>query len=254
MNKLSVVILTRNGMPEIGEVLQSILWADEILVVDSGSTDGTLDECKKFENCRVIKTRWLGFGKAHRFGVDNAKYDNIFNVDQDEIVTPALAQKVQSLLTEGDLEQVYKIRRETFYVTKLIKHCWKGDYPTRLFNRKLANFVDEVVPHEYVETDLKVQKIKEHFIHKCYPDFKLHLDKINLYTENGARHLYAKGKKGGICKAVFHGAFKFIKMYLFKLGFLDGKIGLILSINSAFYAYMKYTKLWQLNKGAGLDG
>ncbi len=253
-NKLSVVILTKNGMPVLAEALKSVEWADEILVIDSGSTDGSLEECKKYSNCRVIETKWLGFGKAHRFGVDNAKHDNILNLDQDEIISEKLKNKILSILAKGELDEVYRIRRETFYITKIVHYCWSGDYPTRFFNRKKANFVDAVVPHEYVETELKAKKIKEHIIHKCYPDFNLHLNKINLYSENGAIYLQNKGKKGGLIKALLHAKLKFIKMYFFKLGFLDGKIGLILAINSAFNVYIKYLKLWQFNKGVGLDG
>ena len=247
-NKLSVVILTKNGMPVLAEALKSVEWADEILVIDSGSIDGSIEECKKYDNCRVIETNWLGFGKTQRFGVDNAKYDYIFNLDQDEVVSNELKLKIQELLGKDLFGKVYRVRRETFYITKMIKHCWKGESPTRLFNRKYANFVNEVVPHEYVVTTHEKETIKELIIHYCYPDFRLHLEKINSYSENGAIYLYSKGKKGGLFKALFHAKFLFIKMYFLRLGFLDGKIGLILSINSAFYVFMKYIKLWQFNK------
>ena len=238
----------------MAQTLKSVEWADEILVVDSGSSDASIAECEKYENCKVVTTPWLGFGKTHHFGVESAKFDNIFNVDQDEVVTDALKEKILTLLAEGELDKVYRIKRETFYLTKIIKHCWSGDYPTRVFNRKYANFVDEAVPHEYVVSDLPAEKIQELLVHKCYPSLNLHLQKINFYTENGAKFLHKKGKKSGLLKAFFHGGFMFFKMFFLRLGFLDGKVGFVLSLNSAFYVYLKYIKLWQFGKGAGLDG
>jgi len=249
MHKLSVVILVKNGLPILEKCLKSVSWADEILVVDSGSTDGSLQECQKYNKSKVLQTSWLGFGKAHHFGVNNAKYDWILNVDQDEVVTPELAQKIKSLLMQKNLNGAFRIKRQTFYISKMIKHCWRRDYPTRFFNRKFDNFVDKIVPHEYIVGSSKKHKIQELFIHYSFDNFYTHIKKINLYTENGAKDLHKKGEKGGLLKALLHGKFMFFKMYILRGGFLDGKIGLILSINSAFHSYMKYIKLWQFNKG-----
>ena len=248
MNKLSVVILTKNGMPTIAKTLKSISWADEILVVDSGSTDETLNECKKYNNCKIIKTYWRGFGKQHHFAVNSCKNDTIFLVDQDETVTNQLKKKLESLLIQNELTSAYRIKRNTFYIFAMIKHCWSSDYPVRLFNRKYFNFCNISVPHEYVEGKGKRIKINQLILHYSFNSFSSHIKKMDLYTSNGAKHLFTNGNKSSIIKAVAKGIFMFTKLYILRLGFLDGKLGFILAINSAYYSYLKYLKLWELIK------
>lgn len=248
MNKLSVVILARNGMPVIQETLASVKWADEILVVDSGSIDETWVECDKYPNCNVLRIEWMGFGKTHHFAVNNAKNDWILNIDQDEIVTEKLKEKVLCLLSDNNLEGCFKIKRINYYINRKINYIWKSDYPERLFNRKFDNFVDEEVPHEFVEKTSKVKKIEEHIIHHTIPTFKFHIEKMNSYTDNGAKYLHKKGKNGSLILAMVHSCFKFIKLYFINLGFLDGRIGLILSLNGAYYVFLKYIKLWEISE------
>ena len=248
MNKFSVVILAKNGMPTISKTLKSVSWADEILVVDSGSADKTIFECKKYKNCIVIETHWRGFSKQHHFGVVAAKYDWILNIDQDEVATKQLKTKIQSLLSKKDLKGAFRIKRYTFYVLKLIKHSWHNDYPVRFFNRNFDNFVDESVPHEYVVGKTRRIKIEEPIIHYCYNSFSSHIEKIKFYAEDGAKYRFKKGKKSSLSKAVFRGVFMLFKMYLLRGGFRDGKTGLALAINSGFYSYLKYLNLWELTK------
>ena len=253
MNKLSVVILTKNGMPTISKTLKSVSWADEILVVDSGSADKTIFECKKYKNCRVIETHWRGFSKQHYFGVVNAKYDWILNIDQDEIVSNELSIRIQSLLSQKRLKGAFRIKRYTFYVLKLIKHSWSHDYPVRFFNKSFDNFKDESIPHEYVVGKSIRIKIQEPIIHYCYNSFTEHIDKISFYAKDGALYRFKKGKTSSLSKSILRGLFMFFKMYFLRRGFLDGKTGLALAVNSGFYSYLKYLNLWELNK-KGRDG
>jgi glycosyltransferase involved in cell wall biosynthesis len=246
MKKLSVTIITKNEEENIKRCLASVTWADEIVVVDSGSTDKTVEICEKY-GCKVIQTEWWGFGKTKQFAVNSATYDWIFSIDADEEVTPELAKKIQKLLSQSSLKSGYKVKRQSFYVKQWIRYCgWDRDYPLRLFNRKQGNFNDKLV-HESVEIDGDVGKIEKTLKHYTYPNLKSHIDKINKYSDLGAKSLFEKGKQSSIFNALFHSFSKFIKMYVIQKGFLDGKIGFILSYNSAFGVWLKYLKLWEKN-------
>lgn len=245
-NKLSVVIITKNEEKNIERCLISVLWADEIVVVDSGSTDNTLEICENY-NCKIIKTEWLGFGLTKKLAVNSAINDWIFSIDADEKVTEELHKQIQCIL-EAPKENGYNVRRNSFYLGKKISHCgWNRDYPLRLFDRRKGNFNNKLV-HESVVLGGKRAKIKSPLLHYTYPTIESHLNKINLYSSLGARQLAAKKKKITLVEAACRGKLKFFKMYFLQLGFLDGKAGFILSLNSGYGVFLKYLKLWQISR------
>lgn len=239
-NKISATIITFNEQANIERCLKSILWVDEIVIVDSYSTDNTIEICKKY-NCKIIQTEWQGFGKTKKFAVDSASHDWILSIDADEEVTEQLKIKILDLLVAPDYYG-FKIKRRSHYLGKEIKHCgWDRDYPLRLFNRQFANFNDKEV-HESVILNGKKGRIHEPFLHYTYPTISSHINKINRYSELAALN---GENKYSLLTSLFFGVNKFLKMYLLQKGFLDGKYGFLLCVNSAFGVYLKYIKAWE---------
>ncbi len=243
MEKLSVVIITLNEEKNIERCLLSVSWADEIVVVDSGSTDRTVEICRNLGG-RVIKTAWQGFGPTKRFAVQQARYDWILSIDADEQVTPALRAKIQTLLQNPDPQIAYRIKRFPYYLGHRIRYCgWQNDYPLRLFNRHFGNFNTKPV-HEGVEFNGSVRYLQEGLNHFTYPTLSDHIRKMNRYSELSLQDR-PQGKKVGVLGAIGRGWFKFFKMYVLNGGFLDGSMGFVLCVNSAFGVYLKYLKQWE---------
>ena len=242
--KLSAVIITKNEESNIKRCLESLEFADEILVVDSGSTDRTIDICKDF-NCKVIITDWKGFGLTKKYAVDNASFDWILSIDADEVVSMELKTEI-GILLESPPDKAFGIKRKSYYLGNPINYCgWDKDYPLRLFNRKYGNFNDKIV-HESVIVKCKREKIEAPLFHYTYPTIESHINKINRYSDLSAEELIKKNKHYSVISSVFFGINKFLKMYLLKRGFLDGMPGLILCINSAYGVYLKYIKTCKL--------
>lgn len=245
---ISVVIITKNEELNIERCLRSVQWASETVIVDSGSTDHTLDICKKY-NCNIIQTEWLGFGKTKQLAVQSASNEWVLSIDADEEVTPELQSKiielVQSPTTNG-----YTIKRNSFYLERMIRYSgWQNDYPLRLFNKKMGQFNDAPV-HESVvmNNGSTINAIDTPLIHYPYPTIACHLNKINLYTSLGAEQLHQQQKRVSLPYAFISGGVKFLKTYFIKGGFLDGKEGLVLATLSGFSSTLKYLKLWSLGR------
>jgi glycosyltransferase involved in cell wall biosynthesis len=244
MKKVSAVIITKNNEQTIQDCLTSILWADEIVIVDSGSTDKTIEICKSF-NCKIVSTPWLGFGKTKQLAVNNASNEWIFSIDSDEVCSPALRDKIMSVLENSEYDG-YTIKRTTFYLGKPIKYCgWQRDFPLRLFNKEKGTFNERPI-HEYVELNGSIGRINSILYHYSFPTLSSHFQKMDSYTDLSAEEAYSEGKKSSIVAAVLNGVFKFIKMYFLKLGLLDGTAGFVLCKNSAFGVYLKHLKIYEL--------
>jgi glycosyltransferase involved in cell wall biosynthesis len=239
--KITAAVITYNEESNIERCLNSLGWVDEIIVVDSYSQDKTVEICSKFK-CKVIQTEWKGFGRTKKFAVDHSSNDWILSIDADEEVSQPLKNRIEQIL-EDPKYQGYNVKRRSFYMGREVKHCgWDNDYPLRLFNRNYGNFNEKDV-HESVVLKGNRSKIEEPLLHYTYPSISSHISKMNRYTDISALS-GTKLKKGGIIFSIAMGMNKFFKMYLLQKGFLDGKIGLLLSINSAFGVYLKYVKLW----------
>lgn len=244
--KLSIAIITKNEEHNIERCLKSVQWADEIVVVDNGSTDRTPAICLKYTP-KVIHSDWLGFGPLKQLAVNSATHDWILSIDSDEEVSALLKAKILNIL-ENPLFDGFRIKRESFYLGKKIRYCgWQRDFQLRLFNRKFGNFNDKSV-HESVNLSGTIGTIAAPLYHYTYPTVQSHIEKMNRYTELGSELLVKKNKTASIGGAVLRGLTKFFKMYVLQLGFLDGKIGFVLCYNSAFGVYLKYLKLWEKNR------
>ncbi|MDD3044935.1 MAG: glycosyltransferase family 2 protein [Candidatus Delongbacteria bacterium] len=243
-NKLSIAIITKNEELNIGRCLNSVSWADEIIVVDSGSTDKTIDICTE-HNCKIILTDWLGFAKTKQLAVDNCRNDWVLVLDADEVITEPLKFKIETILNNPEVSG-YKIKRSSFYLGKMIKHCgWDKDYTLRLFDKNKGRFNEKLV-HESVKIENgNIGVIEEVMFHYTYQNITHHVNKINQYTTLSAENMFLNSKSYTLIGGLFRAFWGFFKMYILKLGFMDGIEGFILSINSSYYIFLKYSKLWE---------
>ena len=247
MPKLSVVIITWNEEANIKRCLESVKWAAEIIIVDCGSTDKTLSLTQSYNNCRIINQAWLGFGKQKQFAVEQAANDWVLSLDADEELSTVLQKEIKNILQDPE-NFAYALFRRTFYLGKMIKHSgWQHDYPLRLFNKTKGNFNANIV-HEYVIHNCPFRKLQAPLFHYPYPDLTAHLVKLQRYSSLGAFKLSESCKQSDLAQAVARGIFKFLKMYFIRFGFLDGKEGFLLASLSAYGVFLKYVKLWEINR------
>ena len=246
-SKLSVTIITKNESANITRCLNSVSWADEIVVVDSGSTDDTLKICRRYK-CRIIESEWLGFGKTKQLAVDQADNDWILSIDADEELTPELQKEIRELADFDFHNRAYKIKRNSYYLGQKIRFCgWQNDAPLRLFNKNEGSFNDKAV-HESVVTSQQISILKHRMEHYTYPTLESHFRKMKFYGDIAAEQLKKRGRKTSPFSAYIRGIIKFCKMYLFQLGFLDGLNGFRLCKNSAWGVWYKYRRLWELSR------
>ena len=245
-NKISAVIITKNEESIIERCLKSLYWVDEIVVVDSGSTDRTLEICKQFK-CKIVETEWLGFGKTKQLAVNSASYNWVLSIDSDEQVSENSIAVIKTLL-ENPKHNAYKVQIKSFYLGRMIKHSgWGNEFKLRIFNKKLGNYNDSVI-HESVIIPGEKPRIEVEFFHYTYPSLTKNMEKLDRYSSLQAKELFEKGKKYSVALIPLFVINKFINMYLLNFGFLDGKEGFLLASMSAFGVFLKYSKLWELNK------
>ncbi len=235
MNKLSIVILTFNSQKYLNEVLKSCNFADEIVVIDSGSSDKTEEICKNF-NVKFVYQKWLGFGLQKKFGVNQTKNDWVFVLDSDEIILDDLKNEILNVLKEPNF-QAYKVARLNYFFGKIIKSMGLyPDYSIRLFNKNYANFNDRKV-HESVEfsgKNLKFGKLKNPFKHYAYETIEQFISKQNNYSTLGAK----KNK----FKAIFSPFWTFFRLFILKGGFKNGFDGFVIAKLYSQYSFWKYIK------------
>ena len=245
MTPISAVIITKNEAANIRKALDALQWVDEIVVVDSGSRDDTVEICRE-KGCRVITTTWRGFGPTKQFAVDQARHDWVLAVDADEEVSTALHAQIREVLATVPVHHGYCIHRISSYLGRFIRYSgWQKDYPLRLFNRGRGGFNDARV-HEQVRIDGSVGTLAGPLYHYPYPDIASHLAKIPRYARLGAESRLAAGKGVSLMDLAFRGVFKFAKMYVLRQGFRDGVPGLILAGMSAYGVALKYYMAWEM--------
>jgi len=241
---LSVIIITKNEGAHIGSCLQSVLWADEIIVLDSGSEDNTVGICKQYTDS-VFITDWPGFGIQKQRALDKAKGDWVLSIDADEVVTVELRMEIEKALHQEEFHG-YEIPRLSSYCGRQMRHGgWWPDYVLRLFRRNAGYFTESVV-HERIVLQGEIGKLSSPLLHDAFESLDEVLRKVNYYSSLGAEMLYQKGVQSSISKAIFKAFWVFIRTYWLKAAFLDGRQGLMLSISNAEGAYYKYVKLLEL--------
>lgn len=244
---LSVIIITKNEAAHIGDCIDSVGFADEIIVVDSGSNDRTR-EIAQDKGAKVTTTAdWPGFGQQKNRALDLATCSWVLSIDADERVTPELAQEIQRELASPRAE-AYKIARLSNFGGRWIRHSgWWPDHVLRLFKRGTARFKDVAV-HESVQTASTVAVLEGHFLHYPYADLETFIAKINHYSSEAAAMMHAKGRRTSVLGATGHAVWTFIRIYLIRRGFLDGREGFILAAMGAAGSFFRYNKLLLLNK------
>lgn len=243
---LSAIIITKNEATHIGDCLESIQWVDEIIVLDSGSSDETIDICRRYTN-HVYQTDWPGFGLQKQRALEKASHKWVLSLDADEQISETLKSEIVQAM-QNDHTQGFFIPRLSSYCGATIKHGgWWPDYVLRLFQKSSGQFTNDVV-HERVIVEGKIQKLTSPILHEAFIDSAEVLEKINRYSTLGANKLLEKGKKSSLTTAILKGLWTFFKTYILKGALLDGNHGLMLSISNAEGAYYKYIKLMELTK------
>ncbi len=240
--KISVTIITHNEEASIGRALQSASWADEIVVVDSMSTDRTAEICRE-RGARVIRHPWEGYAPQKNRAISLASHDWIFSLDADERVTPALAEEIRKEMTEGPRREGYYIPRKNFFRGRWIRHGgWWPDYTLRLFDRRRGKFAERLV-HETVILEGRAGYLDhplEHFTYDSIEDF---LARAQNYSRLAAQEMALQGKSERLADLLFRPPATFIRMYLLKGGFRDGRDGFILAMLYSYYTFLKYARL-----------
>ena len=245
--KLSVTIITLNEAEHIGAAIDSVRWADEIVVVDSGSTDGTTDIART-RGATVITREWPGYVDQKNFAAERASHDWIFSLDADERVTPALAAEIRTLLAAGPAAPAYRIARVTFHLGRWLRTTdFYPDSQTRLYDRRAARWRGKYV-HESVSADGPVGRLNEEIQHYSYRDLHDHMDRINHYTSLAARQMHEAGRRTRPLDLLVHPPAAFLRNFVLRRGFLDGGVGLTLSLVNAYAVFVKFAKLWELQR------
>ncbi|MFV0282466.1 MAG: glycosyltransferase family 2 protein [Castellaniella sp.] len=246
--RLSVIIITRNEAGHIGECLDSVAFADEIIVLDSGSTDATC-EIARARGARVeISPDWPGFGPQKNRALALATSDWVLSIDADERVTPELALAIQQAVRAPDA-QAYRIARLSNFCGRWIRHSgWWPDHVVRLFMREEGRFTDAAV-HEHVEVRGRTQTLPGHFLHYPYASLEVFIDKINRYSTEAARSAFERGRRTTVLGPFGHGVWTFVRHYVLRRGFLDGWQGLVLAGMAGTGSFYRYVKLYCLGHG-----
>ncbi|MBM4036367.1 MAG: glycosyltransferase family 2 protein [Planctomycetes bacterium] len=240
---LTVIVPTFNEEENIRECLESVRWADDIFVVDSFSTDRTLEIAREFTS-HTVQHEYVNSATQKNWAIPQAKGDWVMVVDSDERVTPELRARIQGILANGTPYDGFRIRRMTVFFGKLIRHCgWHHDYLTRLWRNGKGRYEDLNV-HADVMVHGQVGTLREHFLHNTYRSLDHYLGKFGRYTTWSANDLYKRGKRATWVNLTLRPLWRFFRMFVLRHGFLDGKHGLILCSLAAYTVFMKYAKLW----------
>lgn len=246
---VTAVIIAKNEERHIEACLRSVDWADEIVVVDSGSADATCEIARRYAQ-KVVYIPWQGFGPQKQTAVELASHDWVFNLDCDERVTPELAQEIQALLAASPSVPAYTVPRRTFLGTKAIRYSgWYPDRTVRLFDRTRAHFSASLV-HEQVLVEGKVGACRHDLLHFSFAGVGDMLPKMNQYSELSARQMFEAGRTCNWFDLTCRPLFAFMKTYLLRRGILDGFEGLVIAFTTAALSFLKYAKLQELHKNS----
>lgn len=254
MHKLSVIIVCMNEAKRIGACLESVSFADEIVVVDSGSTDETLEIARRFTE-RIFVRDWPGMTDQKNFALDKAGHEWVLNLDADEVVSPELGREIQDLLSGGGIkEDGFYIDRRTFFMGEWIRHSgWSPDYILRLFRRDKGRFTGGD-PHSHVEVNGATAKLAGPLMHYTYEDISHQARAMTRWGLDAGVEKHKQGKKFRLFDLLFRPPFAFFKAYVIKRGFMDGMAGLVISVMNGYYTWLKYLRMWELERSRDSGG
>jgi glycosyltransferase involved in cell wall biosynthesis len=246
---LSAVLITRNAANVLDTCLESLAFVDEIVVVDSASSDGTIEIAAR-RGARVVQKEWLGFGRQKQFAVEQAAHDWVLCLDADERVSPELAASIAAAVV-APVSPVYRMARRNRFLGRWLSHG-EGypDWSPRLFNRMNARWSDDLV-HEKVLYSVTPGTLKGDLMHDSADDLAAYLDRQNRYTTLAARQAFELGRSVGLLHLLLSPVVRLFKFYVFRLGFLDGLPGLLHISIGCMNSYVKYAKLIELRRAEG---
>jgi glycosyltransferase involved in cell wall biosynthesis len=246
MEGLSVVMIVRDEEQSLAAALDSVGFADEIVVVDSGSRDRTV-EIARSRGAKVVETPdWPGFGAQKNRALGEATRDWVLSLDADERVTPGLRAEIEAVVKGGATHDAYEVPRLSSYCGRYMRHGgWWPDRIVRLFRRGKARFSEDLV-HERVVVSGSTGRLAGHLLHDAFDDLEEVLRKVDSYSTASAKMMHAQGKRGSVTAAVLHGAWAFLRTYVLRAGFLDGRHGFMLAVSNAEGTYYRYLKLMRM--------
>src|SRR5688500_16960392 len=244
--KLSVIIITKNGERTIRRCLESVAWADEIVVLDSGSTDRTVASCRELGATVHQTPDWPGHGPQKNRALDRASGEWVFSLDHDEWATPELRGEIgRTLAAPGD-KAAFVVPRRSSFCGRFMKHSgWWPDYVTRLWRRGAARFSEDTM-HDRVIVQGNRGRLHHPIMHESIADLDQMIAKMNLYSSASAVILKRQGRRASLAPALLHGWWAFTRTYFLRLGFLDGREGFMLAVANAEGSYYRYLKLMLL--------
>lgn len=247
MPKLSVTIITRNEAANISDALKSVAWADDLLVVDCGSTDATVTTAQTL-GARVLRRDWSGFAEQKNFAAEQAVHDWVLSIDADERVTPALADELRQVLASEPPHAGYRMPRISWYLDRWIRTTdWYPNFQLRLYDRRRGRWTARRV-HESLKVDGTSGSLRQPLEHRPYRDVTHHVDTMNRYTSLAAQDMFEEGRRAGIGSLLTLPAAAFLRNYVLRRGFAQGSTGFVISSVNAYYVFLKFLKLWELQR------
>ena len=241
--KLSLSIITKNEEKVIRRCIESVPCANEVVVVDSGSTDRTVEICRELGARVVVTEDYPGNGPQKNRALDLATGDWVLSLDADEWLTPELEKEIRTLIhTSPDSVAGYRMRRLSSFCGRFMGHSgWYPDWIVRLVRRGKGRFNDELV-HDRLMVDRELRDLEGILLHEAFTDLEELLAKVNRYSSEGAKMLVRQGRSSSLSRAVLHGLWAFFRAYVVRAGFLDGREGFMVAVSSAEVTYYKYAK------------
>ncbi|MFZ1699430.1 MAG: glycosyltransferase family 2 protein [Pyrinomonadaceae bacterium] len=246
--KISATIIVRDEENNIAEVCETLDWADEIVIVDSDSTDRTIEIARGYTD-KIFNREFKGFKDKHEYADAQTTGDWIFWIDADERVTPELRASIEQLrsIDDADLADGYRIARKTYFLDRWIRHCgWYPDYQMRLY-RKANSYWDGVAPHQVAHVPGRVDTLDGEFLHYTKRDLAEYHRVTESYAALAAEHLTKEGRSVGAFGICANAVAAFVRTYILKQGFRDGVAGMIISGFTAYGVFLKYAKVWENN-------
>ena len=240
---LSVIVICGNNVATIRRCLESVTWADEIVVLDSGSTDGSFEVARELATVAQRTTDWPGHGPQKNRALALATKDWVLSLDSDEWITPEARAQVQAAIAAPADKSAFLLPRRSSFCGRFMHHSgWWPDYLPRLWRRGAARFSEDHT-HDRVIVDGKLGRLSQPILHEAVTDLEQMLVKINMYSSSSAAMFHKEGRKASMFTALLHGWWAFVRTYFLRLGFLDGREGFMLAVINAENSYYRYAKL-----------
>ena len=243
--RLTAIVTSFNEEINIQECLESVLWADEILLVDSFSTDRTVEIARAMPSVQVVQHEYFGSAAQKNWAIDRAENPWVLIVDADERVTGELAREILALLERGPEADHFSIRRQNIFVDRIIRHSgWSTDKVVRLIRKGTVRY-----PNRRVHADIRPQAVTPTLaaplLHYTFRSFSQYLEKFHRYAEWGAAEAFRRGRSPGVIELCLRPAWRFFRMYVLQAGFLDGRHGFVLCALQAYGVFLKWAKVWE---------